>query len=163
MSKIFTKTGDEGFTSLANGQRVPKDDARIEFNGEIDKLNAMLGLLKVSTGSKEPYEDIQHLLMKLMGFVAQPDHQPTEDELQPFKEAVEEMERMMKDEEDHHPFVFVLPGKSLHSAWLHLVRTQVRTCERRWCSLCKEASQPAILEIYLNRLSDYFFVLALKD
>ena len=67
---ITTKKGDQGSTSLYDGTRVPKDDARIELNGQLDELNALLGLCKAATGQSQPYETVQRELMLLMAVVA---------------------------------------------------------------------------------------------
>lgn len=161
MARIFTRTGDQGLTRLANGERVAKDDIRIELNGEMDELNAMLGLIKAKTEKKEPLESLQRLLQEFMGFIARPDYVPEEQELQAFVDATVRMEAFMQAEEDHAPFSFVLPGESVTSALLHLARAKARTCERRLVTLNRTAHMPAQLGVFLNRLSDYLFVLAL--
>jgi cob(I)alamin adenosyltransferase len=140
MVKIFTKTGDKGLTSLANGERVAKDDARIEFNGEMDSLNAMLGMVRAMGLTAAPIERLQHLLMSFMTLVARPDHQPTDEELRPFAEATAYMEQQMTEGEDHTPFCFVVPGTGPLSCWLHLARAQARTCERRLVTIIRVES-----------------------
>lgn len=170
MAKIFTKTGDKGSTSLANGERVAKDDARIEFNGEMDKLNAMFGMVRALGLKDAPMERLQQLLMSFMSLVALPEHEPTTDELRPFAEATAFMEKVMTDGQDHTPFQFVVPGTGVLSCWLHLARAQARTCERRLVTIARQKSArgegpafPDEMLRFLNRLSDYLFFLALRQ
>jgi cob(I)alamin adenosyltransferase len=167
---ITTKKGDGGKTSLYDGTRVSKDDARIELNGELDELNAMLGLCKAVTQQTPPFEQIQKEIMIIMGIVAN-GYQPKLQEdalpkvLNTILTAIDRMEAYIKHETQGKKFDFVMPGKNLADAALHLVRTKTRTCERRLVTLSnietadEQQDKWIVLKKYLNRLSDYLFCL----
>ncbi|MGI6243758.1 MAG: ATP:cob(I)alamin adenosyltransferase [Prevotella sp.] len=167
---ITTKRGDRGETSLYDGTRVNKDDARIELNGELDELNAMLGLCKAVTQQLEPYEQIQKELMIVMGIVAngyqaRSDADALTRALHTLLVAIDRMEAYIKRETEGKKFNFVMPGRNLPDAALHLARTKTRTCERRLVTLShlegadKQQEEWTVLKKYLNRLSDYLFCL----
>lgn len=153
---ITTKKGDQGSTSLYDGTRVPKDDARIELNGELDELNALLGLCKAATGQSQPYETVQRELMLLMAVVARRPDAAAADVL---SAAVDRMEQFVRTATEGRRFDFVLPGRSLADAAIHMARAKVRTCERRLVALQREDVLPPVLLVYLNRLSDFLFCL----
>jgi cob(I)alamin adenosyltransferase len=179
---VTTKTGDRGITSLLNGERVSKDDLRIEFNGEMDELNALLGLCKATLGECDRIETVQRELMIIMSLVARAtgvDKPVAEKEesvlaqLEQITASTEQMERYVMEHTAHRSFDFVLPGRNLADAALHLARTKVRTCERRWVSLrrAQAVSIPEgttwwkmseVIGVYLNRLSDYLFCMLLS-
>ncbi|MCR4602260.1 MAG: cob(I)yrinic acid a,c-diamide adenosyltransferase [Prevotella sp.] len=152
MKQIYTKTGDQGQTSLRGGQRVPKDDVRIEANGQLDMLNALLGLL-VSQEPNPLLEDIQRELMTVMSHVATPDGQENPRQLH-CEELIYRMEQAI-DAMNQHPAGFVLPRGILHVA-----RAQCRTAERRLWTVHREHPLEASILRMINRLSDYLFVLA---
>ncbi len=167
---ITTKKGDGGETSLYDGTRVSKDDARIELNGELDELNAMLGLCKAVTQQTEPFELLQKEMMVIMGIVANGyQSKPREDTLSKalntLLTAIDRMEAYIKRETQGNKFNFVMPGRNLADATLHLARTKARTCERRLVTLSnieytdKQQDKWTVLKIYINRLSDYLFCL----
>lgn len=160
MAKITTKTGDNGTTGLCNGERVSKDDARIELNGTLDELNAWLGLVKVEDHEwdEEAYDAIQQQLMRIMGIVA---GFHSDDDKASLQASVDKMESYIDAHRDAAPFAFVRPGTSRMNALLHIARTKARTCERRYVTLAATAPYPAEIGVYLNRLSDYLFVKAL--
>lgn len=163
---ITTKKGDHGETSLYDGTRVGKDDARIELNGELDEFNALLGLCKAVAGTPQPYEQVQRELMQVMALVANGyrdgrDADRRQSALDLLATAVGRMEAHIAQVSQGRQFDFVLPGQSLLDAHLHLARTKARTCERRLVSLARTQAQPPILQTYLNRLSDYLFCLSL--
>lgn len=162
--KITTKTGDGGMTSLYDGTRVAKDDLRIELNGQIDELNAALGLCKaLDAEHRRTYELIQQNLMVLMGIIANPSLPPRAADLQQLRQTTEVMEGIISAiGMAEKGFNFVLPGKSTADAALHLARTKCRTCERRLITLARQAALPDELRVYLNRLSDYLFALTLS-
>ncbi len=180
--KVTTKTGDRGTTALYDGTRVSKDDIRIELNGQLDHLNALLGLCKATLRQPEPFETIQRELMTVMSFVAQRDGSQADQtkrgkthdqQLELFSQAVTRMEDYIREATATGEFDFVLPGKDLADAALHMARTQVRTCERRWVALTRlqtdsqawdapTADLGAKIGIYLNRMSDYLFCISLK-
>lgn len=160
MARITIKTGDKGTTGLCNGERVAKDDMRIEMNGNLDELNAWLGLVKIESkeAEREGYDAIQQQLMRIMGIIA---GFKSDDDVPSLKASVEKMETYIELHRDCAPFAFVRPGTSRMNALLHIARTKARTCERRFVTLARTYGYPADIEIYLNRLSDYLFVKAL--
>ena len=163
MKDICTKTGDQGTTSLRGGLRVAKDDIRIETNGEIDQLNALLGIVRAKLPHDNPYQtvllNIQRELMVVMSHVATPDGESNPRTLH-IQEMTEEMERMIA--ESTAPAKFVIPGDNELSAFLHLARTQTRTVERRLWTLCRNHSLNSQIPVFMNRLSDFLFVCALE-
>lgn len=156
---------------------------RIEVNGEIDHLNACLGLCKATLDLPEPFESIQRELMTIMAYVAQgnaaggDDGRPKELVARltaMLATAISRMEEYIRESADGSPFGFVLPGKSMSDAVLHLARTQTRTCERRWVTLKSKlvgedgGASPALevasqIGVYLNRLSDFLFCMSQRQ
>ena len=165
--KIYTKTGDVGTTGLFGGQRVRKDDVRIECLGDLDEANSTLGLLRVKLGPAHAWQAnlhrIQKDLMDMMSHLARPstvqkpNNNPMPADGAQFCEAwIDELESRMAAPSEY----FLLPGGNEISALCHVVRTQVRRGERRLTSLMAlDAVHPAI-PAYVNRLSDLFFTLA---
>lgn len=159
---ITTKKGDQGTTSLADGSRVSKDDQRIELNGELDELSATLGLCRALLQRDEPFMDIQRQLSCFMAVIAQKERELSEGDATFLQGAVDEMETYIRQTSSGMPsFDFVLPGKSLPDAALHLARTKARTCERRLVTLSRQCAVPPLLLVYLNRLSDYLFAMTM--
>ncbi len=164
MNKVYTKTGDEGMTSLRGGVRVSKDDIRIEANGTIDLLNALIGKLRVMPEIADEWEpfllDIQKELMGIMSHIATPPGKNNPRQLH-VEELIERMERKMdevtaKIEERTH---FILPSGSLASAEIHIARTVARQAERRLWTVNREFPvNPAIMR-FMNRLSDFLFIM----
>ncbi len=161
MKQIYTQTGDQGETSLRGGTRVPKDDLRIEVNGQIDHLNALLGLARASlpddSAHRKLISNIQTELMTVMSHVATPD-----DKVNPRPLHCEELIKCMERTIDNAKRAtgFVLPGKTQLSALFHVARTQTRTAERRLWSLSRIHAVNERILILMNRLSDYLFVVA---
>ena len=162
--KVYTRTGDAGQTSLVSGNRVSKDDVRVEAYGTVDELNSNIGVLLHST--KLDDQDIiallrkaQNKLFNIGGYLAN----DKADALYGVKqEDVEELERIMDQMNEELPPAqgFVLPGGTRLSAQADRCRTVTRRAERRVVTLAKVATiDPLVLE-YLNRLSDFFFVFA---
>ena len=162
MVSITTKRGDHGQTSLRDGSRVSKDDARVELNGEVDELNALLGLCKVRMSLQQPFEDIQLRLMDFMAVIADNRHEPDTERIARLVEATARMEHTVDDFSAGYRFHFVLPGTDLTDALLHLTRAKVRTCERRLTALQRLQPVPEALLVYMNRLSDFIFCLIEK-
>ena len=158
MTKLYTKTGDDGTTSLANGTRVSKTDIRIETNGTIDELNAILGLAKAQAPKPLSIKiaDIQHNLVDIMAAVAGKTIDTTHIELN-----TQLFEQEMSA--SNHSFSFVTPGSSVLNAVLHMARTKARTCERRLWEVNAITPLPSAILIYLNRLSDYLFFVSTKE
>lgn len=166
MSKIYTKTGDSGMTGLLGGGRVGKDDLRIDAYGTVDELNAVLGMARAI--GLEPALDallgaIQDDLFAVGSALADPNPDG------PFQAAItaEHATRLEADidrfEAELPPLTrFILPGGAPAAATIHLARTVCRRAERLAVKLARQpgASASPHLIIYLNRLSDFLFVLA---
>ncbi len=180
MVKIYTKTGDKGKTSLRGGQRVEKSCLDIQVVGELDELNAVLGLATVnirgrscgchperakrSEGSLEELVyfivKIQRDLLKIGSEVASLQTTLSKKIEKVDSNRVMEMEKMIDAWSQKLPKLnhFILPGDSLANAYLHLARAVCRRAERALVTLGKQKKVRAELYKYLNRLSDFLFV-----
>ena len=162
--KIYTKTGDDGSTGLFAGQRVQKDDARIEAYGTVDELNSIIGFAASTIqneGIAEMLRQVQHDLFKIGAELATPD--PSKLTLPMISdESVGVLEKFIDDLDLTLPHLknFVLPGGSPAAASTHLARTVCRRAERRVISLGKQTAISKRVVVYLNRLSDLLFVVA---
>lgn len=165
--KIYTKTGDQGMTSLLGGTRVLKSHIRIEAYGTVDELNAHLGLLKdfeISPAVKERLLRIQNELFDLGAFLACEDR-PEKFNLRMIgEENIERLEHEIDDmEETLSPLRnFILPGGHLAVSQCHISRCVCRRAERNVIHLNEYQEVSSLAIRYLNRLSDYLFVLARK-
>ncbi len=164
--KIYTKSGDDGYTSLIGGKRVSKASKRVDAYGNIDECNAMLGLIIANIkydDIKDVLEKIQHELFILGSDLADPSYPANPYNIKRVsKDLVEYMEKVIDkyQEESGEIGYFILPGGSNVAALLHLARTMVRRAERSIIALAdEEGINPIIIE-YVNRLSDLLFVLA---
>ena len=155
MKQIYTKTGDAGQTSLRGGVRVPKDDLRIETNGQLDMLNALLGMVKEERGEEKILYDVQCELMVVMSHVATPDGEQNLRQLH-CDELTARMEQAIDAAQT--PTGFVIP-----QGIVHVARAQCRTAERRLWTLHRQHPLDESILRMINRLSDYLFVLALKN
>lgn len=165
--KVYTKTGDTGMTSLVGGKRVPKTHARLEAYGTADELNSHLGLLLTYLTEDEDKAmllKIQNTLFVVCSELAtdvdckkQPKSTVTE-------ELIEEMEKEIdKINATLPPWRgFILPGGERGAAVGHVCRTVCRRLERRIHALAQEVPVSPLVMCYINRLSDYLFVLARK-
>jgi cob(I)alamin adenosyltransferase len=165
--KIYTKTGDDGTTGLLGSGRVPKDDPRIESYGTVDELNAVLGLARATGGLDADTDSlvarVQNDLFAVGAALADPDpngkfHNAVAEGYADRLEA--EIDRL---EAELPPLTqFILPGGTAVAAQLHLARTICRRAERLVVHLGHQpgADVPHHLICYLNRLSDFLFVLA---
>ena len=166
LTRIYTKTGDKGTTALGSGKRVRKDHPRIEACGDVDELNAVLGLV-VAGGldgeASDLLRSVQNDLFDLGADLTVPAARVsgraplrvTPDYIAPLEAAIDRHNAALSPLRS-----FVLPGGTTASAWLHLARTVCRRAERRLVTLSRrEAVNPHAI-IYLNRLSDLLFVLA---
>lgn len=160
LSKIYTRTGDDGTTGLGDGTRVRKDDARVEAYGTTDELNSAVGLVLAVPGLPESVvaclTEVQHELFDLGGELCIPGHRVIQ------AEHVARLEQALDGFNDTLPALkeFILPGGGPASAACHLARTIARRAERRaWTLARTEAVAPEVTQ-YLNRLSDLLFVLA---
>lgn len=162
--KIYTRSGDAGSTGLFGGPRVSKDDRRIEAYGTVDELNAALGLARcagVSAEIDQELDRIQHELFSIGGELAAPD--PSKHGLCVIDQGhIQYLESLIDRHDSVLPELkhFILPGGSEAASRLHLARAICRRAERRVVSLASEAEISESAIIYLNRLSDYLFVLS---
>lgn len=165
-SLIYTRTGDDGTTSLVGGRRVKKSSARLEAYGTIDELSSHIGVLVAQTPDdmKEVaamLQKIQHKLFNLGAYMAS--EEPMLLPVGVDAADIEELERAIDDYDAELPKInqFILPGGSVVSAQAHVARTVCRRAERRVLALRDQGVEiaPAAIE-YLNRLSDLLFVMA---
>lgn len=159
LSKIYTRTGDKGTTGLGTGERVDKDDLRVETFGTVDELNSIIGLVLASE-LDEPVRDCltrtQHELFDLGGELCMPGYTLIPDAC--VAQLEEDLDRF---NEDLPPLKdFILPGGSEAAARCHLARTVCRRAERLMVSLSKVEDLNEVSLRYLNRLSDLLFVIA---
>ena len=159
LTKIYTRTGDDGSTGLADGSRVAKDAARIEAIGAVDELNSTVGVLlaeDVPPAMRAVFTAVQHDLFDLGGELSVPGHPVMADahvaRLERELDALNENLPPLKD--------FILPGGSGAAAAAHIARAVCRRAERRLVTLQREETVSPVLQRYLNRLSDLLFVAA---
>ena len=167
MSKIYTRTGDNGTTSLVGGKRVSKTDPRLDAYGTIDELNSFIGLMLSTMDSKaENPENIRWIQQKLfnIGGCLATDTSAFElpESCKVQAQDVERMEHMIDAVQEGLPQQrsFILPGGTQAASYAHVARTVCRRAERLILALPDEAKAPSELLQYVNRLSDYLFVLA---
>lgn len=159
LSQIITRSGDSGQTGLADGSRVDKDSPRIASLGDLDELNAALGLLSVVLSGNELHDlipPIQQHLFNLGGELALPGTSSTQStHILALEQSLEQLNQHLPPLEE-----FVLPGGNGASAQAHVARALCRRCERNLWGLSRiEVVNPESLK-YLNRLSDLLFVIA---
>ena len=164
LTRIYTKGGDKGTTSLGTGKRVAKHDARVEAYGTVDEANAAIGIARLhTTGDADAMlARIQNDLFDLGADLCAPEGEGAKDRLRIIDAQVERLEHEIdRMNEELAPLnSFVLPGGSVASAHLHLARTIARRAERDITRLAEtESVNPAAIR-YINRLSDHLFVLA---
>jgi cob(I)alamin adenosyltransferase len=167
--RIYTKTGDRGDTGLFGGGRVPKDHPRVEAYGEIDELNAVLGVarsVEMMPRIDEVLAPIQRDLFSLGALLATPDRDKMREQLEKARlddTRIAELEHAIDEgERELEPLrAFILPGGTPKAAALHVARTVCRRAERRVVALARsDADVPSVVIVYLNRLADLLFVLA---
>jgi len=158
---IATTTGDKGQTSLFSGERVWKDDLRVEAYGSLDELDAHIGEAKNQindVNTRHLLIDIQKVLFKVMGQLA------SKADAYPDAIGLDEVAKLTEMIQDYEQRVdlkgFVIPGSILQSAKLDICRTITRRAERRIITLSKQEEIPEVILVYVNRLSDFFFILA---
>ncbi len=175
ITKVYTRTGDKGTTSLVGGIRIGKADIRLEAYGTVDELNSHLGLLAahLSAGDKNlpdsddrrTIEQIQSILFNIGTHLATdlsrtplyPSARLPEDAITRLEDEIDRTLAMLPEAQG-----FVLPGGTIAAAQAHICRTVCRRAERRVVALAAEAEVGPEIQTYLNRLSDYLFVLAKK-
>lgn len=168
LTKIYTRGGDGGKTSLADGRRLPKDHPRIAAIGAVDEANAAIGLARLHTDAEaERYlSRVQQDFFDLGADLARPWGEDKEDS-PPLRMTAGQVERLEHEIDEVNAQLsplesFVLPGGSAAASHLHLARTIVRRAERLIITLnTGQPLNPALLQ-YINRLSDHLFVLARK-
>jgi len=160
LSKIYTRTGDDGTTGLGDGRRVAKDDARVEAYGTVDELNSAIGMILSVTelphAVAAALTEVQHDLFDLGGELCIPGARAIT------PQQVARLEETLDGFNDALPPLkeFILPGGGPAAAACHLARTIARRAERRAWSLARREAVSADLTNYLNRLSDLLFVIA---
>ena len=160
LSKIYTRTGDDGTTGLGDGRRIPKDDARVEAFGTVDEANSAIGTILAAPLLPEHIRRclvaVQHDLFELGGELCIPGHAAIEqsfvDRLETDLDAFNADLPPLKD--------FILPGGGPATAACHVARTIVRRAERRTVTLKRNEDVRDEVIRYLNRLSDLLFVIA---
>ena len=165
---IYTRTGDRGETGLFGGGRVPKDDRRVEAYGDVDELNATLGLaraIELMPRVDEVLVPIQRDLFAIGALLATPDPVKMREQLAKARldeERVAQLEAAIDaGEAELEPLrAFILPGGTPKAAALHVARTVCRRAERCVVTLAHDVEIPELAVMYLNRLSDLLFVLA---
>lgn len=159
LSKIYTRTGDDGSTGLGDGNRIGKDSARVGAYGTVDEANSCIGLVlaaELPQTIREQLVAIQHQLFDLGGELCIPGHSAI------FDADIDRLEQWLDAHNDELPPLkdFILPGGGEAAARCHIARTVVRRAERETVALARlEDVRPQAVR-YLNRLSDLLFVLA---
>ena len=163
--KVYTKTGDNGETSLFSGERVPKHNVRIKAYGTIDELNSFVGLLKDYVEEKKIKEVLHNIQLKLFSIgsiLASPGDKNFSEKVKIEKKDVEyielEIDRLNKDLPELKNFV--IPGGHKTSSYSHVCRSICRRAERKISKLNNKSSVDSNILAYVNRLSDFFFVLS---
>ena len=159
LSKIYTRTGDDGSTGLADGSRVDKDSARVEVMGTVDELNTLIGAILVHslpTDITALLIDVQHALFDIGGEMAIPGASTVS------ADNVTSLEQALDAHNENLPMLkeFILPGGGAAAVAAHVARAVCRRAERRMMSLSRLESVNAHSQRYLNRLSDLLFVLS---
>ncbi|MEP5764733.1 MAG: cob(I)yrinic acid a,c-diamide adenosyltransferase [Halieaceae bacterium] len=160
LSKIYTKTGDDGTTGLGDGSRIAKNHPRAEAMGNVDELNCQVGMLIAQLPEDDSLqailERVQHDLFDLGGELAVPGYELIK------AERVTELERLLDEYNEDLPALknFILPGGSPGAAQAHLARAICRRAERSMVALHAEEPLNEAPRLYINRLSDLMFVFA---
>jgi len=159
LSKIYTRTGDDGSTGLGDGTRVGKDSARVEAYGTVDEANSTIGLIQaceLPAEVREVLTRVQHHLFDLGGELCIPGHEAIQDA------HIEGLEAHLDTFNEQLPPLkeFILPGGGEAASRCHVARTVVRRAERAAVSLARQETVRPQPVRYLNRLSDLLFVLA---
>jgi cob(I)alamin adenosyltransferase len=160
LSKIYTRTGDDGSTGLGDGSRVAKDSLRVGAYGTVDELNSAIGMVLASDGVpddvREALTQVQHDLFDLGGELCIPGmamvHDADIDRLEQVLDAFNDPLPPLKD--------FILPGGGMAASCCHLARTVCRRAEREVIALGREEEVRPQAQRYLNRLSDLLFVVS---
>ena len=159
LSKIYTRTGDDGTTGLGDGARVPKTSPRVEAMGAVDELNSVIGLLMTESlpdSIRGTLSAVQHSLFDLGGEISLPGQELVHDEqVTQIENTLDQMNEPLSPLKD-----FILPGGTQAAALCHQARSVCRRAERRLLVLAEQQSVSKASTKYLNRLSDLLFVMA---
>lgn len=168
--KIYTKTGDKGKTSLLGGQRVEKNHERIEAYGTVDELNSFLGMVlnyNIPEYDKNLISFIQNKLFDIGSFLAAEEScaeyplpelkSVSEDDIRHIEQAIDIFNSGLPELKN-----FLIPGGSSLISWCHIIRTVCRRAERRAVGISKNKDKYRNVVVFLNRLSDLFFIMARK-
>ena len=165
MKRVYTKTGDKGTTGIHGGMRVPKDDIRIEANGCLDELNAVIGIVGSMLSAEDSWQELLHAVQRelrvVMSHVATPSGVVNPNLLSAAEFTLrceQEMDAMTVLLTDNG--YFLLPGGTPISAQLQFARTVARRAERRLSTLHRQHPVNEDILRFINRLSDLFFVMA---
>jgi len=159
LSKIYTRTGDDGTTGLGDGSRTGKDSARVEAYGTVDELNSIIGMVlayELPDGVRDCLVNVQHDLFDLGGEFSVPGYQAVKENY------VTRLESLLDGFNAELPNLkeFILPAGGLATSTTHLARTVCRRAERRTVTLARVEEINPVAIHYLNRLSDLLFVIA---
>ncbi len=160
LSRIYTRTGDDGSTGLGDGVRVPKEHLRVEAYGTVDEANSAVGMVlavrELPAAVVECLTAVQHELFDLGGELCMPGHRAiTADDVARLEAWLDRFNEDLPPLKD-----FILPGGGPAAAACHLARTVTRRAERRTWALARVENVASEVPMYLNRLSDLLFVLA---
>jgi len=160
LSRIYTRTGDDGSTGLGDGTRVPKEHLRVEAYGTVDEANSAIGVVLATPGLPRPVRecltDAQHDLFDLGGELCMPGHRViAAGDVERLEQALDAFNADLPPLKD-----FILPGGGAAAAACHLARTVTRRAERRVWALARVEQVAPEVPQYLNRLSDLLFVIA---
>ncbi len=159
LSKIYTRTGDDGTTGLSDGSRIDKDSLRITTIGSIDELNSLIGVIRseeIDQESRKLLTEIQHHLFDIGGELSMPDQRlMTAESITWLEQQLDSINAELDPLED-----FILPGGCKSAAICHVTRSVCRRAERDVVSLSRGEDISSVIPGYLNRLSDLLFVLA---
>lgn len=166
--KVYTKTGDSGMTSLIGGTRVPKNSVRLEAYGSVDELNSYIGMIRSLMTDKEIIGELAEIQMRLFdvggNLATDPDAQNlkivvgiTAEDIAFLERGIDRMDATILPLKH-----FVLPGGNESASFCHIARTVCRRAERRMLDLNQQSAIDGLVLMYVNRLSDYLFILSRK-
>lgn len=157
LTKIYTRTGDDGSTGMADGSRVAKDDLLVHVIGEVDELNSQLAVLAshAPDGFTASIRTIQNELFNVGAELTLGQAVIEQESIDWLEQSVDELNQSLEPLKE-----FILPGGGLAASHCHVARAVCRRVERSLVSLDKQTSLNKYLKSYINRLSDYLFVLA---
>ncbi len=159
LSKIYTRTGDQGETGLGDGSRVTKDDPRVDAYGTVDEANSTIGLVIAQTDDEAVIDilvSVQHDLFEIGGELCLPGYEAiTESHVERLEVRLDEFNESLPALKE-----FILPGGGVAASACHVARTVVRRAERCVVTLARDTDVSATSIRYLNRLSDLLFVIA---